>query len=146
MLAEDARERLRKQLIADEGIRLRPYLDSVGKLTIGVGRNIEDVGISALEAYDLLDHDIDRAEIGLVGQYPWFSDLDPVRQAVLIQLAFNMGLATLGKFVHTLDAFQRHDWPEVARGLRQSRWFTQVQKSRSSRLIQMVLTGEWPHV
>ena len=50
---------LRDQLIIDEGLRLRPYRDSVGKLTIGVGRNLDDVGISNDEAMVLLDHDIE---------------------------------------------------------------------------------------
>lgn len=144
MIPTEAREHIRRHLVADEGVRLFPYKDTVGKLTIGVGRNLDDVGISAMEAYDLLDHDIDKAVHGLVNRYPWFVDLYPVRQAVLVNLAFNLGGAGLAKFVNTLAAVERGDYDAAARGLRMSLWFRQVQPSRSSRLIQMLTTGEWP--
>jgi lysozyme len=144
MLLDPDRERVRTQLIQDEGIRLKPYQDTVGKTTIGVGRNLDDVGISAMEAYMLLDHDIDRAIIGLVGKFPWFRDQDPVRQAVLVNLCFNMGLKSLSGFVNTLAAFESHNYEAAATGLKKSKWYKQVGASRSSRLIQMTRTGEWP--
>lgn len=145
MIEETAREHVRRQLVMDEGLRLKPYLDTIGKLTIGIGRNLDDVGISAMEAYDLLDHDIDRAVHALVDRYPWFPDLDEVRQAVLVNLCFNMGAASLAKFVNTLAAVELGDYEAAARGLQASQWFRQVQRSRSSRLIQMMRSGEWPH-
>jgi lysozyme len=143
-LAPETREHVRAHLLADEGIRLRPYQDTVGKWTIGIGRNLSDVGISAVEAYDMLNHDIDRAVLALAARYDWFHDLDPVRQAVLVNLCFNMGIAGLAKFVNTLAAVERGDYAAAARGLRASLWFRQVQKSRSSRLIAMLETGMWP--
>lgn len=149
MMLDAHRDQIRKHLVLDEGLKLSAYQDSLGYWTIGVGRLIDarkGGGITALEAYDLLDHDLDTAIVGLVSRYPWVDQIDPVRQAVLVELAFNMGHATLASFVSTLAAFQRQDWLDVSRGLRQSRWYTQVQKSRSTRLLNMVLTGEWPHV
>lgn len=143
MIMDADRARIRQHLMLDEGLRLRPYKDTVGKLTIGVGRNLTDVGISLLEAHDLLDHDIDRAVIALVGRYPWFAGQDPVRQAVLVELMFNMGPKGLGSFVHTLAAFERKDYPAVAAGLKASKWYRQVQASRSARIIQMVISGAW---
>jgi len=131
-------------LVWDEGLRLKPYTDTVGKLTIGIGRNLTDVGLSAVEAYELLEHDIDRAVLACLGRYPWFQDLDPVRQAVLVNLMFNMGPTSLGKFVNTLAAIERGDWAAAARGLKASLWYRQVQPSRSSRLMAMLLTGAWP--
>jgi lysozyme len=144
MMSDTARAHVRMQLVWDEGLRLKPYKDTVGKLTIGIGRNLTDVGISTLEAYDLLDHDIDRAVYALVGRYPWFQHLDPVRQAVLVNLCFNMGAASLAKFVNTLAAVERGEYDAAARGLKASLWYRQVQKSRSSRLMQMLVSGEWP--
>jgi len=55
-----------------------------------------------------------------------------------------MGIAGLAKFVHTMAAFKRRDYHVAADGLQNSLWFRQVQKSRSTRLIQMTRTGEWP--
>lgn len=143
MIFDQHRERLRQYLIVAEGLRLKPYTDTVGKLTIGIGRNLTDVGISALEAYDLLDHDIDRAIVALVGKFPWFADEDPVRQAALIELAFNMGITSLAGFTNTLAAWKRHDYLGAGQGLRKSKWFRQVQASRSERIIKMVEQGEW---
>jgi len=144
MIPDAAREHIRRQLLDDEGLRFKPYTDTVGKLTIGIGRNLDDVGISAVEAYDLLDHDIDRAVHALVGRYAWFPDLDPVRQAVLVNLCFNMGPASLAKFKHTLAAIARGDYAAAARGLRNSKWYRQVQAARSARLIRMLESGAWP--
>lgn len=143
MIIDDHRERLRQYLIVAEGLRLKPYTDTVGKLTIGVGRNLTDVGISATEAYEMLDHDIDRAIIALVKGYPWFPYQDAVRQAVLVELMFNMGPFTLRTFVNTLAAFARKDYEAAAEGLKRSKWYTQVGQSRSARLLGMIRTGEW---
>lgn len=138
------RERLRQQLVVDEGLRLFPYTDTVGKLTIGIGRNLTDVGISRAEAFALLDNDITKAIRDLANRFPWVSDLDPVRVSVLVNLTFNMGIGGLATFVHTLAAVQRGEYERAAAGLRASRWYTQVQRSRSERLIHMLRTGEWP--
>ncbi len=126
------RERLIEQLVMDEGVRLFPYLDTVGKWTIGIGRNLTDVGITRREAFALLDHDIDKAITSLVQAFPWVTTLDTVRVAALANL------------VTTLAAVERRDYPAAADGLRNSRWYQQVQKSRSERIIRMVLTGRWP--
>lgn len=69
------RDRLKAQLVIDEGLRLRPYRDSVGKLTIGCGRNLDDVGITAAEAMMLLDNDVSRVERELVARLPapWYA-------------------------------------------------------------------------
>jgi lysozyme len=143
-MTDDARELLRQHLLMDEGLRLKPYRDTVGKLTLGIGRNLDDVGISAAEAYMLLDNDIDRAVKGLVTRFPWVMNLDEVRQNVLVNLTFNMGLARLSKFVNTLAAVERGDYGAAADGLVASKWYRQVQLSRSYRLVQMMRTGEWP--
>ncbi len=75
-----------------EGLRLRPYRDSTGKLTIGVGRNLDSVGLSEAEAYHLLDNDIDAAVNALTAVLPVFAALDDVRQEVLIDMCFNEGI------------------------------------------------------
>jgi lysozyme len=134
-------EILRDQLLVDEGLRLKPYKDTVGKLTIGVGRNLSDKGISATESLYLLNNDIDEHWDALVKRFPWVLGLDEVRQICLLNLAFNMGVEGLAQFKNTLAAVQRGDWAAAARGLMNSKWHTQVQPSRSKRLIRMMLTG-----
>lgn len=143
------RDQLRAQLKADEGTgplsggRFRPYHDTVGKLTIGFGRNLDDRGISLAEADALLDNDIDDAIRDLTARYPsWFPALDPVRQAVLVQMAFNLGIARLSGFKRTLGAVARRDYALAAVGMLESLWAEQV-GARARRLARQMETGEW---
>ncbi len=139
----DNRTRLREQLERHEGVRLKPYRDTVGKLTIGIGRNLDDVGIFQHEASYLLVGDIERATRGLTTRYgSWFSSLDPIRQAVLINMAFNMGLTTLAGFTHTLDCVARGQYADAADRMLQSKWAKQV-GHRAVELAAQMRTGEW---
>jgi lysozyme len=141
MNAAPDRERLRAQLIRHEAIRLKPYVDTVGKLTIGVGRNLDDVGLSEDEALYLLSNDLDQRIRALIAAYPWFVDLDPARQAVLVDMAF-MGLAKLAGFTRMLAAFARKDYDDAAAEMLHSRWATQV-GHRAIDLARQTISGVW---
>lgn len=135
--------RLRAQLVRHEGLRLKPYRDTVGKLTLGIGRNLDDVGISESEAYVLVDNDITRVKRGLVEAYPgWFPLLDGVRQAVLVNMGFNLGLAGLAGFKQTLAAVARGDYAAASRGMLASKWARQT-GSRATELAAQMRTGKW---
>lgn len=129
------------QLAAHEGLRLKPYRDSVGKLTIGVGRNLDDVGISTAEAGVLVVNDIARAEQGLDLRLPWWRKLDASRRAVLIDMAFNMGVEALCGFTTTLAAVQSGRYGEAAASMLRSKWAGQVGR-RAATLSRMMRTGE----
>ena len=133
---------LREQLIRDEGCRLKPYRDQVGKLTIGVGRNLDDVGLSQTEADFLLDNDIQRATADVIARIPCAQHLDEVRRAVLINMAFNLGIGGLLKFTKALDAVARFEWDRAAEEMLDSKWAQQVDHSATRRADQM-RTGEW---
>lgn len=137
------REAMRQQLIEHEGLRLKPYKDSVGILTIGVGRNLDDVGISHEEAMALLDHDIVAHVSQLVSEYPWFEELDGIRQRALVDLHFNMGSARLAGFRRFLAAMARADYATAGTQLVASKWYEQVGR-RGPRIVAMVETGEAP--
>ena len=85
------------ELVTDEGLRLRPYVDTVGKVTVGIGRNLTGKGISKREAFDLLDHDLDECVADLAA-FPWFLMLDAVRQRAMVNLRFNLGPSRLRSF------------------------------------------------
>jgi lysozyme len=121
-----------RQLIRDEGLRLKPYTDSVGKLTIGVGRNLTDVGISREEALSLLTADITSAEKLLDTELPWWRTLEAPRRRVLLNMAFNLGYRLL-TFKNTLRAAQEGRYEDAAEGMRASKWARQVGK-RANRL------------
>lgn len=130
---------LKAELRRDEGVRLKPYTDSVGKLTIGVGRNLTDVGIQPHEAEEMLEHDIASTIGALSVKLPWFPALDPVRQRVLVNMGF-MGVEKLLGFHLMLDACRRGDYETAADELLNSRYAHQVGQ-RATRLAAMLRTG-----
>ena len=138
------RPKLKHSITLGEGERLRPYTCTAGKLTIGIGRNLEDVGISKAEAQMLLEADIDRAVDALDHSLKWWRSLDDVRQRVLIEMCFNMGIgsATRGlmSFVNTLEAIRTGRYDDAATGMLASKWAGQV-GHRAERLARMMRTG-----
>lgn len=129
-------------LIHDEGLRLSPYRDSVGLLTIGVGHCLDRNPITRGAALYILNDDIDIA-LSQVDGYPWWDAVknDPVRANVILSMAFNLGLATLRQFHQTLAAIADKRWADAAKGMRDSRWATQV-GARAERLAKMMETGK----
>jgi lysozyme len=133
--------RLQKQLIRHEALRLKPYRCSAGKLTIGIGRNLDDVGITAEEAYFLLGNDISRVIAELDRNLPIFSSLDEIRKRVLIDMGFNLGISRLMKFRRMLAALEQSDFQKAAVEMMDSKWASQV-GSRAERLKHMMNTGD----
>lgn len=119
---------LRAMLIKHEGRRSKLYFDSAGIGTIGVGRNLEDVGLSDEEIDYLLNNDIKRVLNECWTHLPWFGDLSQERQYVVIDMVFNLGMAGFLKFKHTIAAIKREDWHEAAREMINSEWAAQVGK------------------
>lgn len=131
---------LKTILIHDEGLKLRPYRDSIGKLTIGIGRNLDDVGITATEADFMLGNDIQKVQIDLNRALSWWIILSERRQLVLASMCFNMGISTLLGFKNTLADMKEGRYKEAAEGMRQSKWATQV-GDRAERLAVMMEEG-----
>lgn len=132
--------KFRKQLIHHEGLRLKPYDDQVGKTTIGVGRNLDDVGISLDEAMFMLDHDIgDR--VAFFDGIPWFDGLDDVRQRVVLDMAFQLGRGGFMHFVETIDHILAGDFAAAADSMKNSKWAKQT-PVRCEALSTMMRTGQ----
>ena len=117
-------ERLKEDLIADEGLRLTPYQCPAGKTTIGVGRNLDDVGITEAEAMALLDNDIERVKAQLAKALPWLQG-DNVQRA-LGNMTFQMGLGGVLKFKKMLAALQVKDYTAARREALDSAWARQT--------------------
>jgi len=137
---------LQNELIRDEGLRLTPYRDSLGYLTIGIGHIIGKgetfTTLTREQALDILDSDIMIAERRLTNILPSWRSLDEVRQRAALNLVFNLGykLADFKRFLH---AAKSGDWEKAADHLTQSRWFKQV-KLRGPRIVHAIRTGtEW---
>lgn len=117
---------LKDDLLRDEGLRLHPYLDTVGKMTIGVGRNLDDVGITKAEALMMLGADIAAIERDIKTNLDWFDRLPPNAQRGLINMGFNLGWPRLSQFSKMLDALCKEDWERAAQEALDSRWAAQV--------------------
>ncbi len=132
---------LRQQIIRDEGLRLLPYMDTVGRLTIGYGRNLTDVGISQTEASDLLDNDLTRAVSDLQRAFSFVTELDSSRFVVLACMSFNLGIGRLSKFTKMWTAIRRGDYASAAMEMMESQWAEQV-GARATRLAESMRSGE----
>ena len=134
------RDLLTADLERDEGLRLKAYQCTSGKWTIGLGRNIEDLGITKAEAYMLLGGDIDRISAELDKALPWWRSLSEPRARALFNLTFNMGIARLLGFPKMLAALKAGEYAEAARQLLDSRYAQQV-GSRANRVAALIEKG-----
>ncbi len=133
-------EKLIKLLITHEGLRLKPYRDTRGKLTIGVGRNLDDVGITEEEAIYLLKNDIKRVLDFLKERLPYWNGLTETRKMALVDMCFNLGPGGFLSFKRMLAALERGDYEQAAREMLDSRWARQVGR-RAEELAEMMREG-----
>lgn len=134
------RDIAKAQLKVDEGVRLKPYKDTVGKLTIGCGRNLDDVGISYAEVDFLLENDLNMADVTTRALFPSFDSLSENRKAVLLNLAFNLGQNRLAQFKKLRKAVAEGDFVMAAVEMGNSQWASQV-GARADRLIKIMEEG-----
>lgn len=132
--------KLERELIRDEGLRLKPYTDSVGKLTIGVGRNLDDNGISKDEAIAMLKNDIANSQRELE-QLRWFRRLDSRRKDAILNMHFNLGLPRLLSFKNMIAALDDGDYKRAADEAMNSRWAEQVGE-RAVRISLIIRYGD----
>ncbi len=122
MINKIAVEMLKKH----EGLRLKPYRCTAGKLTIGYGRNLEDVGISEREALQMLKHDVNNYRDLLAVRYEWFEGLAPARKVVCINMAFNLGMKGFHGFKQMRMFIKKGIFSEAAKEMLNSKWAKQV--------------------
>lgn len=134
--------RLTKQLEIDEGRSKKLYVDTVGKVTAGVGRNLTNRGLSDDEIDLMLANDIKLAEKDARSLVPDFDRLDDVRQEVLVNMSFNLGYSRLAGFKKFLAAVNAGRFAEAAAEMEDSKWFKQVGQ-RGVRLRDAMRTGSF---
>lgn len=132
-------------LVDAENLKLKPYVDSVGKLSIGIGRNLDDRGITVEEAFYLCRNNIKECKVDLDKNLPWWRKLDNNRQIVILDMCFNMGITKLLKFVNTLNAMKNGRYEDAAKGMENSLWYKQT-KRRAVKLVKVMRTGIFPWV
>lgn len=115
-----------KMIKAHEGLELKPYLCTADKLTIGYGRNLDDVGISKEEAEFLLDIDIHRSAVDVESLIPTYESLSEMRKAVLIDMMYNLGRTRFKGFKRMLNAIDYGDFDQASQEMLDSSWSVQV--------------------
>ena len=125
-------------LIKHEGVRNRPYKDSLGNLTIGVGHNL-DKPLSTQAIIQILEDDISDARKD-AKTFSWFQGLNETRQNVILDMIFNMGLERFKGFKLMNDALMKSDYSTAADEMLNSLWAKEV-GLRASELSQLMRTG-----
>lgn len=136
---------LKQQLIREEGAESCAYQDSLGYWTIGVGRLIDSRkggGLSSDEIEFLLENDIKTKTREVLLALPWVPRLSEPRQAVLIGMAFQLGIGGLLKFKRMLGSIEDGQYGEAAVEMLDSKWAQQT-RERAKRLARQIITGEW---
>lgn len=131
---------LKAELTRDEKRSPHIYTDSVGKVSGGIGRNLTDNGFHDNEIDLMYENDRQIAEAFLDRNLPWWRSLDPVRQRVLMNMAFNMNSRLLG-FTKALAAMKAANWSDASAEMLDSAWARQV-GARAVRLANMMFTGD----
>ena len=145
MLSPRHKTDLVSELIRHEGFRKHPYKCTAGVWTIGVGRNLEEVGITKAEAMMLLENDVatyQAAAKSFVGDEEAWALMGEERQAVVINMAFNLGATRLGYFKNFRKALLERNYVAAAKEMLDSRWAKQV-GGRSGELALRMETGRW---
>jgi len=138
-------DRLIEQLKRHEGVETHAYKCSNGKLTIGVGRNIDPeggIGLTMDEIEYLLSNDILRCIKELSTEYPWFGDLDEVRQEAIINIFLNLGATKFRLFKRALSAMEEGDYETASTEFLDSLWAKQV-GGRALELTDIIRSGEY---
>lgn len=140
IMPPESEKTLRDLLILHEGYRRFPYTDTTGHLTIGIGRNIADKGISYTEALYLLDQDLRYFIDKLQDSLPFFENLDPSRKTVLIDMCFNLGINGFLKFKNMIEAIKNKNWELAAYHIKNSKAYGQA-PNRYRKLAEIMRTG-----
>ena len=133
---------LEEALVRDEGLVKLAYEDTVGKVTIGVGRNLDDLGITEDEAMYLLRNDIERIKMEVEDRCEWIENLDSTRRNVVYNMVFNLGIVRFLKFKKLIAAIEKGDYIEASLEMMDSKWAHQVGR-RAIRLAETMSSGEF---
>lgn len=148
-MMDDVNEaQLVEELRFDEGVRYWPYKDTKGVPTVGVGHNLQASPLPDGWTYPLTDDQVDtllQSDLQTVfddldNALPWWADLNVVRQRVICNMCFNLGITKLLGFRNTLAAIRQGRYSDAASGMLNSTWASQV-GARAVRLANMMKNG-----
>lgn len=116
---------LKKLILKHEELQLKLYVDTKGKITIGVGRNLTDNGISPDEAQLMYENDLKRC-LSEASKFKWFHKLNDARKIVILDMLFNLGLKRFLLFKKMISFLEVSDYSLASREMLDSDWSKQV--------------------
>ncbi len=116
---------IEKWIKACESLRMHPYIDTSGKMTIGYGRNLTDDGINSIEADYLFYNDFYRSKRELLS-LQWFSEQPENVRNALLNMNFNLGITRFLEFKEMIKALQEKDYTKAASEALNSDWAKEV--------------------
>lgn len=134
-------DQVTQELLVDEGRRTKPYVDTKGNVTIGVGYNLTGQGLPDETIDQLFVMARNDAETTARRVFPAFDDYSQNRRAALLNLAFNLGETKLLTFRRFVAAVRGAHWSTAADELVDSDWYREVQASRRDRVIAQIRNG-----
>lgn len=138
----------KKMIIHHEGIRHRPYKDSLGLWTVGVGHLIGDGKslppeynreFSNEEVMEMFEKDFQHHKQA-AEKIPGYDNLNDKGQAALVDLTFNMGPAWYKKWPSFTRNLKEGDTEGAAKSLEDSKWYTQVGR-RAPTIVSLIRQG-----
>lgn len=143
MMPQEMKIAAKHTLIIHEGLKNFPYIDSIGKVTIGIGYNLTDRGLSDQWIHSQCEEDMDWAYRQLYIEFAWFSYLNEARQIALVNMAYNLGWKRFLTFKRMILALNQQDFDKAAEEMLDSKWAKQVGQ-RANDLANIMLTGHLP--
>lgn len=140
-MTPEGKQKLKGLLVSHEPYHQFPSVDPIGRLLIGIGRNLSDRGISTTEAFHLLDDDIMYFSGKLAHFLPCYTDLSEHRKIALIDMCFNLGIQGFLNFKETIAALECHDYDRAADEMLKSKWYEQVGE-RVITIANIIRSGE----
>ena len=138
-------DKLFEMLRRHEGVKQFAYRCTANKITIGVGRCVDEdggIGLCDAEIDFLLSNDVDRVEVELENNFSWYKNLNDARKDAMVSIAFNLGLTRLLTFKLALSCMESEDYIMAGMEFDNSLWSKQV-GARAEELCQMIETGEY---
>lgn len=141
-------ETLERRIRRHEGFVHVPKPDAKGMYVIGYGHDItpdqaQDYanGISETDAESLLEQDITKAEAALASDLPWALNLSQIKQDVLVEMIFQMGVDGLMTFHNLLFNARQGNDAAVAQSMLNSLWHSQT-PTRCEELASLWVNGD----
>jgi len=135
-------DKVKEMLVRHEGVVCTLYQCSEAKWTIGVGRNLQDRGVTEDEAMYLLDNDIKRVMSQLDEYWTVWRSFPEKAQLCCVDMSFQMGIKGFMDFRRTRALMEMGMWLEASEELLDSKYAIQTPNRANYNSRQLALCNK----